>query len=139
MCRGFFLALLVTSFAAAEQPSRLFSEGKKPQDSRLSRIRSLNDKDFDFQPPENRTQWKDRQQRVREQILVATGLWPLPLRTPLKPVIHGRIDRDGYSVEKVYFSSYPGHYVTGNLYRPRDSQGKLPAGRVPGVLCPFAQ
>ena len=66
---------------------------------------------------------------VREQILVATGLWPLPPRTALKPTIHGKIQRDGYTVEKVFFSSHPGHYVCGNLYRPTDKDGKasLPA------------
>src|SRR5438270_10380102 len=49
----------------------------------------------------------------------------------LHPVIHGKIDRDGYTIEKVFFASYPGHYVSGNLYRPKGKTGKLP-----GVLCP---
>ena len=45
---------------------------------------------------------------MREQVLVANGLWPMPPRTPLNPVIHGKIDRDGYTVEKVFFASLPG-------------------------------
>ena len=60
----------------------------------------------------------------------------MPPKTPLEPVIHGRIDRDGYSVEKVFFKSHPGHYVTGNLYRPRAKDGKLREGKLPAVLCP---
>ncbi|HZY87332.1 MAG TPA: hypothetical protein VFE78_21025, partial [Gemmataceae bacterium] len=63
-----------------------------------------------------------------------TGLWPMPERArtfPLIPRIHGSIDRDGYTVEKVFFASLPGHYVSGNLYRPKGRSGKLP-----GVLCP---
>src|SRR5262249_4510749 len=61
----------------------------------------------------------------------ALGLWPLPEKTPLHPVVHGKIDRDDYTIEKVFFASYPGHYVCGNLYRPKGKSGKLP-----GVLCP---
>ncbi len=53
----------------------------------------------------------------------------MPTRTPLNTVIHGRTERDEYTVEKVYFESAPGFFVTGNLYRPRNVQGK-----VPGVL-----
>src|SRR5690606_27945667 len=55
------------------------------------------------------------------------GLWPMPTKTPLNAVIHGRIEREGYSIEKVYFESIPGFYVTGNLYRPANPQGKVPA------------
>jgi hypothetical protein len=35
---------------------------------------------------------------VRRQILVAAGLWPMPTKTPLKAVIHGRIDCGEYTV-----------------------------------------
>ena len=69
--------------------------------------------------------------RLREQMKVALGLWPMPPRTPINAVIHGKIDRDEYTVEKVFFSSLPGHYVSGNLYRPKNRTGPLPA-----VLCP---
>src|SRR5207245_3792690 len=55
----------------------------------------------------------------------------MPPRPPLEPVIHGKIDRDEYTIEKVFLASYPGHYVSGNLYRPKGKTGK-----VPGVLCP---
>ena len=76
--------------------------------------------------------WERRAAQLRTQTLVASGLWPLPEKTPLNPVIHGRIDRDGYTIEKVYFASAPGHYVTGNLYRPKNAVQKRPA-----VLSPY--
>ncbi|HWP39284.1 MAG TPA: acetylxylan esterase [Tepidisphaeraceae bacterium] len=76
--------------------------------------------------------WQRRARFLRNQALVALGLWPVPVKTPLNPVIHGRIQRNGYTVEKVFFSSMPGHYVTGNLYRPSGRSGKLPA-----VLAPY--
>src|SRR5690606_20577962 len=41
--------------------------------------------------------------------------------------IFGRLDRDGYSVEKVHFESHPGYFVAGNLYRPRGRTGPFPA------------
>jgi hypothetical protein len=103
---------------------------KKLVDSKSTeqiRIRNLNDKDFFFKPPKSQEEWERRRQAVHEQILVATGLWPMPEKTPLNPVIHGRIERAGYTVEKVFFASYPGHYVCGNLYRPKGKAGKLPA------------
>jgi dienelactone hydrolase len=128
--------ILTTTTPAADDPLRLFPEGVKPADRRLGTVRNLNMKDFDLQVPASRQAWQKRRQEVREQILVATGLWPMPPRNPIKPAIHGKIVRDGYTVEKVYFASHPGHYVSGNLYRPADKDGKLPAGKLPGVLCP---
>ncbi|MCO8121255.1 acetylxylan esterase [Stieleria sp. TO1_6] len=81
---------------------------------------------FPFNPPESLEQWEQRKEDVRRQILVATGLWPMPTKTPLNPVVHGKIEGDGYTVEKVYFESAPGFFVTGNLYRPTNIQGKVP-------------
>ena len=81
---------------------------------------------FPFNPPESLSQWEQRKEYVRRQILVAAGLWPMPTKTPLNAVIHGKIDREGYTVEKVYFESAPGFFVTGNLYRPKNIQGKVP-------------
>jgi len=79
----------------------------------------------------SRQQWEVRAKWLREQLLNSAGLLPLPPRTPLRAHIFGRIERDGYSVEKVYFESFPGFLVTGNLYRPL---GKKPP--FPAVLCP---
>ncbi|HEY8504633.1 MAG TPA: hypothetical protein VIL46_08625, partial [Gemmataceae bacterium] len=126
----FTLALAAVS-AADPGPSRVLPEGQRPQDARLGPPVTLNDY-FPFHPPATKDAWDDRRQRLREQVLVATGLWPIPEKTPLNPVVHGAIERDGYTVEKVYFASLPGHYVTGNLYRP---SGKV-EGKRPGVLCP---
>jgi dienelactone hydrolase len=96
-----------------------------PSDARYGKHKTLNDY-FPFEPPSSRTAWEQRRQELREQVLVANGLWPLPEKTPLKAVIHGKIERDEYTIEKVFFTSYPGHYVSGNLYRPRGKSGKLP-------------
>jgi dienelactone hydrolase len=121
---------LVPSARADDPDVRVIESGKTPDDSRLGKPRNLNDY-FPMTVPESKEEWQARRQRIREQVLVAEGLWPLPPKEPLNAVIHGKIDRDDYTIEKVFFASYPGHYVSGNLYRPKGKTGK-----VPGVLCP---
>jgi dienelactone hydrolase len=125
------VSLVLVPSARADDPEvRVLEAGKVPDDSRLGKPRNLNDY-FPMTVPESKDDWQARRRQIREQVQVATGLWPLPPRTPLNAVIHGKIDRDDYTIEKVFFASYPGHYVSGNLYRPKGKSGK-----VPGVLCP---
>ncbi len=97
-----------------------------PKDARYGKPKDYNGY-FPWTPPTSKEAWERRKQEVREQLLVANGLWPMPEKTPLHPVIHGKIERDGYTIEKVYFASRPGFYVCGNLYRPTGKSGKLPA------------
>jgi dienelactone hydrolase len=100
-------------------------EGKLPNDVRLQPLKDL-DGYFPFTPPGSKAEWTQRAERVRRQILVSQGLWPMPARTPLNAVIHGKVDRGDYTVEKVFFESAPGFFVTGNLYRPKNVTGKAP-------------
>ncbi len=104
--------------------------GEVLADVRRGALKDLNGY-FPFRVPDTAALWKERAEMVRQRVLVSQGLWPLPQKTLLRPVIHGRVAFDDYSVEKVYFESFPGFYVTGNLYRPIGWQGLLP-----GVLCP---
>ncbi|MBX9578899.1 MAG: acetylxylan esterase [Gemmataceae bacterium] len=118
-------------------PTAVFTGGKKPTDARLGPPKTLDDY-FPFVVPKTKEAWEARKKELREQILVANGLWPLPEKTPLNPVVHGKTDRDGYTIEKVFLASTPGHYVSGNLYRPLPSEtgGSRPplAQKLPGVL-----
>ncbi|HEX3797235.1 MAG TPA: acetylxylan esterase [Verrucomicrobiae bacterium] len=86
----------------------------------------------DFPAINNKGQWQSRARIIREQILVSAGLWPMPDKTPLHSVISGKIVRDGYTIEKVYFETWPGFYLAGNLYRPLGHG----AGPFPAVLSP---
>src|SRR5688572_21882297 len=72
----------------------------------------------------DRAAWERRCGFLRNQALVAQGLWPMPEKTPLRAVVHGKIERDGYTIEKVFFASFPRHYVSGNLYRPSGRDGR---------------
>lgn len=111
-------------------PPLVFSEGQTSDDRRLGPLQELNGY-FPFVPPKSIKEWSARADRVRRRILVAAGLWPMPTSPELIPVVHGAVEREGYTVEKVYFESFPGLYVTGSLYRPTDGDGPRP-----GVLCP---
>jgi len=119
--------LLITPMLRSADPARVFPEGQPCPDSRLQKPKDFNGY-FPFTPPTTKEAWEARRKQVREQLLVANGLWPMPEKAPLNPVIHGKIERDGYTIEKVFFASMPGHYVSGNLYRPTaKTDGKRPA------------
>ncbi|NDD62527.1 MAG: hypothetical protein EBZ36_00860, partial [Acidobacteria bacterium] len=111
----------------AQETPRVLAE----MDRRFAEIRHL---DLKYAPPgrtPSRNEWEKRADQLRQQILGAAGLLPMPERSPLNAQIYGRIDRGSYTVEKVYFESLPGFYVTGSLFRPKGLKGKAPA-----VLCP---
>ena len=98
------------------------------EDVRLGPLKTL-EGSFPFAPPADAAAWPARREEVRRRVLVSLGLWPAPTKTPLRAVVHGRMDRGDHVVEKVFFESLPGLFVTGNLYRPTRI-----TGRVPGVL-----
>ncbi len=100
----------------------------RAEDSRLQAPKDLNGY-FPFNPPSSLSEWDARKDYVRRQILVAEGLWPMPTKTPLNAVVHGKVEGDGFTVEKVYFESAPGFFVTGSLWKP-----KVIKGKVPGVM-----
>ncbi|WP_182868120.1 alpha/beta hydrolase family protein [Rhodopirellula sp. JC639] len=123
------LAFLIVAFLAATSPAQKDA-------SHTEKLKTLNDH-FPFYVPQSVQAWDERSDALRRRVLVATGLWPMPDKTPLSPVLHGKVHRDGFTVEKVYFQSLPGHYVTGMLFRPaaENSLG-LVDGKRPAVLSP---
>lgn len=118
--RPYWLPALLAIFCTANAASD--GRGLKPVD--LDTPRQLS-------PLAAPGDWPARQADLRVRALASAGLWPLPDRTPLNPRIFGRVERDAYSVEKVYFESFPGFFVTGNLYRPLGA-----SGRHPGIVSP---
>lgn len=106
--------------------SKVYADGQKPEDVRLKPLKDLNGH-FPFKVPDSKGAWEERAEELKRRVLVSTGLWPMSERTPLNPVLHGKFKREGITIEKVYFESIPGHYVTGLLFRPEKAEGKLPA------------
>ena len=108
-------------------------------------------------PGYTKAEWTSKAAELREHILVSNGLTPMPEKTPLNAHVFGRVEREDYSVEKVYFEAYPGFFTTGNLYRPKGKKGPFPgivsphghwgrgrlenseAGSVPGRCINFAK
>jgi dienelactone hydrolase len=78
-----------------------------------------------------RDAWEQRAAFLRKQILASAGLLPMPEKRPLNAQVFGKLERDGYTVEKVLLETLPGFYLGGNLYRPRGQQGPFP-----GVVSP---
>src|SRR6266487_6212110 len=82
--------------------------------------------------------WKSRREEYRRQLQEMLGLWPMPERTDLKPVITGKVEHDEFTVEKLHFQASPHLYVTANLYLPkrptpdRSQEGNEPAGNKSG-------
>src|SRR5215831_5009614 len=74
-----------------------------------------------------RADWEKKRPELRRQFLEMMGLWPLPPRGDLKPVVTGKVETDHFTVEKLHFQSVPGLYVTANLYLPKKRGGPAPA------------
>ena len=78
-----------------------------------------------------RAAWEERAAFLRKQILASAGLLPMREKRPLNAQVFDKLDRQGYSVEKVLLETLPGFYLGGNLYRPLGKQGPFP-----GVVSP---
>src|SRR4051812_42352403 len=91
------LVLSIIAAPALMAAPRVLPEGKLPDDVRLAPPKDL-DGYFPFTPPASRADWEKRAERVRRQILISQGLWPMPTKTPLNAVSHGKVDRGEYTV-----------------------------------------
>jgi len=75
--------------------------------------------------------WTNRADRIRSNILQATGLEPFPEKCSLNPIFGNKRTYDGYQVRNVAFESLPGVYVTGSIYAPIHT-----TDNPPGILSP---
>lgn len=70
--------------------------------------------------------WQRRRDRIREHVARELGLLPPPRKTDLNAVARARVEHEGYAVSNVSFESFPGFFVTGNLYEPTGRDGPFP-------------
>jgi dienelactone hydrolase len=71
--------------------------------------------------------WQSRRAELRREAAEMLGLDPMPERSALNAVVTGKIERDDFTVEKLYFQSRPHLYVTANLYIPKPVSKPAPA------------
>jgi hypothetical protein len=99
-------------------------------DPRLKACRTLNDK-MELRSFKTKAEWEEYRAWLKTHILVSTGLYPLPPKTPVNAKVFDTIKHEDYAVSKVHFESRPGFFVCGNLYKPVGKKGPFP-----GILCP---
>lgn len=71
--------------------------------------------------------WERKRSELRKRILFSAGLMPFPDKCELNARITDKKAYKDFTVEKVIFTSRPGYEVTGNLYRPLNRSGRVPA------------
>ena len=77
----------------------------------------------------NAEDWPDERERRKAIYLDRMGLTPYlqTPRTALNVRVTGRLERQGYYIEKLMFESLPRLYVTANLYIPSNLTAPSPA------------
>jgi len=72
--------------------------------------------------------WEKRAQVIKKGITDGMQLNKMPEITgDFNPIIRNTRNMDGYIVENIAIESFPGFYITGNLYRPAKKHGKYAA------------
>ena len=117
-CIGLLLFAFACPLVAGDLPEH---------DLRLTEVRHTDTEFTDPIPDYSSEQWAARRERLKKQVLSAAGLLPMPPKGDLQAEVFGRLERDGYSIEKVILQTYLGFFLGGNLYRPLGKEGPFPA------------
>lgn len=77
------------------------------------------------QLPATKKEWESHKRVLKSKLLTLAGIVENH-KLPLDVHETGRIQRTGFSIQKIYFQTRPGVYATANLYVP-DGNGPFPA------------
>jgi len=77
--------------------------------------------------PATLAEWEQNKQALLDNLRFASAIDLLAHDAPLNPIVFGAFEFMGIVIEKVILQSLPGFYVTGNLFRPKDTSKKYPA------------
>lgn len=128
------IALVALSKQAGFRPEKMLSHiralppGQSVRDLRAEVVRDTNT--VFTMPHYTKERWEAKAALLRMRILLGSGLYPLPAKTPLNAKVFDESVQDGYTVAKVHFEPWPGFLATGNLYRP------VGDGPFPGIINP---
>ncbi|MGI9542547.1 MAG: alpha/beta hydrolase family protein [Cyclobacteriaceae bacterium] len=76
----------------------------------------------------DQTSWEMRAKRVKQGLIEGMKLNQMPkIDGNFNPIIRNTRTMDGYLVENIAIESFPGFYITGNLYRPVEAPDKAAA------------
>jgi dienelactone hydrolase len=126
-CCSLALPLLLTTLTLAAAPAALpWTSGGSPSLDAYFRAETARIADHSLTDLKSLADWKAKRAVYHEQLLEMLGLWPLPGRTDLQPVITGKLEQEQFVVEKLHFQSLPGLYVTADLYLPKQVDKPLP-------------
>lgn len=79
----------------------------------------------------NKKEWKKRAKILKQGILDGAEISKFKAGEKVIATIHSKKILNGYTVENVFFESVSGIYVSGNLYKPIQLNGKNPAVLAP--------
>jgi cephalosporin-C deacetylase-like acetyl esterase len=118
--------LVLPLLAQPDDPYQRMLESKKEVTAALQKMaRDLTDRAA--KEISSKESWESVRAKRLEEMRDMLGLLPWPKRTPLNARVTGVLDKGAYTIEKIAFESLPKIYVTGDLYVPRQRQGRLPA------------
>ena len=90
------------------------------------KLRTLNDVMTPVSP-ESLSAWETTKKELVETLKFASSIELLAHDAPLCAQVFDTMEFENFVIEKVIFQSLPGYYVTGNLYRPKDTSKRYPA------------
>ncbi len=70
-------------------------------------------------------QYRDYVRTIKSSLDAAFG--PMPEKTPLNARVTGTFEHEDILVEKIIYESRPGCWVTGSVFKLKNSTGRLPA------------
>jgi cephalosporin-C deacetylase-like acetyl esterase len=113
------------AFAQSTPYERMLDSQKQVHDYLVRCARKITDNAA--KELQSKAAWEAVRAKRLEEMRDMLGLLPWPERTPLNLKRTGVLDKGSYTIEKIAFESMPKIYVTGNLYVPKQRQGRLPA------------